>query len=238
MKWTDSGIILSTRIYGENSRIVSLLTPTYGRHAGLIRVPKSRSRLNIEAGTFVDASWNARLPEHLGQWSLETTAAMGARLLSLPTALTALSSACSLTDQCLAERHPYPHLFDHLKQLIQDLAESPQSLTSYVNYELALLKELGFGLDLSVCASTGQKDDLLYISPKSGRAVSQNAGEPYKTQLLPLPRYWVDDTAAPDIRSSLAVTGYFLGQHLTEQKGLPQSRERLMEIVNRSFHQS
>jgi DNA repair protein RecO (recombination protein O) len=100
MKWTDRGIILSARPFGENSRILSLLTPQYGRHAGLIKIPKSRSRLNVEAGTFVEAIWNARLPEHLGQWSLETTAAMGAKLLPFPVPLTALSSACHLTDQC------------------------------------------------------------------------------------------------------------------------------------------
>jgi len=233
MKWEDSGIILSTRPYGENSRIVSLLTPNYGRHAGLIRIPKTRSRLSIEAGTFVDATWNARLSEHLGQWSLETIAAMGARLLSMPMALTALSSACSLTDQCLAERHPYPHLFEHLKELIEDLVQSPDSLISYVNYELALLKELGFGLDLSVCAATGQRNDLIYISPKTGRAVSEAAGEPYKSQLLPLPQYWVDDATSPDIKASLTVTGYFLSQHLTERQGLPNIRDRLVAIVER-----
>ena len=178
MKWIDNGIVLSARSYGESSRIVTILTPNHGRHAGLIRIPKSRSRLNIEPGTFVDATWNARLPEHLGQWSLETTAAMGARLLTIPMALTALSSACTLTDQCLAERHPYPDLYDLLKQLIEDLVDNPKSMTSYINYELALLKEMGFGLDLSVCASTGQSNDLLYISPKTGRAVSREAGEP------------------------------------------------------------
>jgi DNA repair protein RecO (recombination protein O) len=233
MKWTDQGIILSTRPYGENSRIVSLLTPAYGRHAGLIKIPKTRSTLSIESGTFVEATWNARLSEHLGQWSLETTAAMGARLLAIPMALTALSSACSLTDQCLPERNPYPHLYQHLKQLIEDLVQSPNSFTSYVNYELALLKELGFGLDLSVCAATGQKHDLIYISPKTGRAVSREGGAPYKAQLLPLPQYWVDETIPPDIRTSLVVTGYFLSQHLTERQGLPNIRERLFEMVGR-----
>jgi DNA repair protein RecO (recombination protein O) len=233
MKWTDSGIILSTRPYGESSRIVSILTPHYGRHSGLIRIPKTRSRLSVEAGTFVEATWNARLPEHLGQWSLETLSAMSARLLSMPLGLTALSSACSLTDQCLAERHPYPHLYHLLKELVEDLVESPHNLVSYVNYELSLLKELGFGLDLSVCAATGQTHDLIYISPKTGRSVCQEAGEPYKSQLLPLPQYWVDEGAAPDIRASLAVTGYFLTQHLAQRQGLPNIRERLVEMVGR-----
>ena len=231
MKWTDSGIILSTRPFGENSRILSLLTPHYGRHAGLIKIPKSRSRLNIEAGTFVEATWNARLSEHLGQWALETTAAMGARLLPYRVPLTALSSACHLTEQCLPERHPYPHLYDLLKQLIEDLLHAPDWQISYVNYELALLKDLGFGLDLSVCAATGQRDDLIYISPKTGRAVSREAGEPYKAQLLPLPSYWVNEGMVPDIRTSLIVTGYFLGQHLTERQGLPVIRQRLEDMI-------
>jgi DNA repair protein RecO (recombination protein O) len=234
MKWTDQGIILSARPYGENSRIVSLLTPHYGRHAGLVKVPKTRSRISLEAGTFVDATWNARLCEHLGQWSLETLAAMGARLLNLPLALTALSSACSLTDQCLVERHPYPRLYDLLKQFIDDLVQFPHDLIPYVNYELALLKESGFGLDLSVCAATGQPDDLIYISPKTGRAVSRQAGEPYKAQLLPLPAYWVEESATPDIRTSLTVTGYFLSQHLAPHHGMPKIRERLVEMVGKS----
>jgi DNA repair protein RecO (recombination protein O) len=231
MKWSDSGIILSARPFGENSRILSLLTPQYGRHAGLIKIPKSRSRLNIEAGTFVEATWNARLSEHLGQWTLETTAAMGARLLPYPVPLTALSSACHLTDQCLPERHPYPQLYDLLHQLIEDLFHASDWPISYVNYELALLKELGFGLDLSICAATGQQDDLIYISPKTGRAVSRKAGEPYKGQLLPLPSYWIDEGVTPDIRTSLIVTGYFLAQHLTERQGLPSIRQRLVDMI-------
>lgn len=231
MKWTDSGIILSTRPFGENSRILTLLTRHNGRHAGLIKIPKSRSRLNIEAGTLVEATWNARLSEHLGQWTLETTAAMGAKLLPFPLPLTALSSACHLTDQCLPERHPYPHLYDLLQQLIMDLFQASDWQISYVNYELALLKDLGFGLDLSACAATGQSDDLIYISPKTGRAVSRGAGEPYKMQLLPLPSYWVNEGAIPDIRTSLTVTGYFLAQHLTEKQGLPALRQRLLDMI-------
>lgn len=231
MKWTDSGIILSTRPFGENSRILTLLTRHNGRHAGLIKIPKSRSRLNVEAGTFVEATWNARLSEHLGQWTLETTAAMGAKLLPFPLPLTALSSACHLTDQCLPERHPYPHLYDLLQQLIMDLSQASDWQISYVNYELALLKDLGFGLDLSACAATGQSDDLIYISPKTGRAVSRDAGEPYKMQLLPLPSYWVNEGAIPDIRTSLTVTGYFLAQHLTEKQGLPPLRQRLLDMI-------
>lgn len=231
MKWADSGIILSTRSLGENSRILTLLSRDHGRYAGLIKIPKSRSRINIEAGTFVEATWNARLSEHLGQWTLETTAAMGAKLLPQPLPLTALSSACYLTDQCLAERHPYPDLYDLLKSLIEDLSEGADWQMTYVNYELALLKDLGFGLDLSACAATGQQDDLIYISPKTGRAVSRQAGEPYKTQLLPLPTYWVKEGAQPDIPTSLAVTGYFLGQHLTSRQGLPAIRQRLIDMI-------
>jgi DNA repair protein RecO (recombination protein O) len=231
MKWTDSGIILSMRPFGESSRILTLLTPDHGRYAGLIRVSKSRSSVNLEAGTFVQATWNARLSEHLGQWNVETIAAMGARLLRRPLPLTALSSACCLTDQCLAERHPYPQLYHDLKNLIEDLIHHPDWLVSYVNYELALLKELGFGLDLSACAATGVRDNLAYISPKTGRAVSLAAGEPYKHLLLPLPTYWADDAASPDIPTSLVVTGYFLNQHLSNQKGLPAIRQRLLSMT-------
>jgi DNA repair protein RecO (recombination protein O) len=231
VKWTDEGIIISSRQYGENSRIVSILTPHYGRHAGLIKVPKTRSRLSLEPGTLVEATWNARLSEHLGQWGIETTAAMGAKLLTSPIALTALSSACSLTDICLVERHPYPRLYELLKEFIESLVTSPNDLNRYVDYELALLQDLGFGLDLSTCAATGQQHDLIYISPKTGRAVSREAGEPYKAQLLPLPQYWIDPTIDHNIRISLQVTGFFLTQHLTEHRGLPNIRQRLIEKI-------
>jgi len=235
MKWSDHGIILLTRPLGENSRILTLFTSNYGRHAGLIKVPKARSRLNIEPGTLVEATWYARLPEHLGQWNLEIVSAIGSKLLSLPLPLTALSSACNLTDQCLPERHPYPKLYHLLKELIESFAHTPDWLVSYVNYELALLKHLGFGLDLSVCAATGQKEDLAYISPKTGRAVSREAGKPYKTQLLPLPHYWIDETAVRDIRTALMVTSHFLNQHLAGQQGLPTIRQRLVEMVTRTL---
>lgn len=231
MKWTDEGIILSTRPFGENSRIVSILTPNYGRHAGLIKVPKTKSRLNLEAGTLVGATWNARLSEHLGQWNIETISAMGAKLLSLPLPLTALSSACYLTDLCLVERHPYPRIYDLLKALIEGLLLAPDDLIPYGEYELALLKDLGFGLDLSACAATGQQHDLIYISPKTGRAVSREAGEPYKSHLLPLPQYWINPHAEPDIRTSLHVTGYFLAQHLTQHHGLPHIRDRFLQML-------
>jgi DNA repair protein RecO (recombination protein O) len=115
--------------------------------------------------------------------------------------------------------------------LIEDLIQTPDWQISYVNYELELLKDLGFGLDLSACAATGQQDDLIYISPKTGRAVSREAGEPYKRQLLPLPSYWMNEGVTPDIQTSLTVTGYFLARHLTERQGLPAIRQRLVDML-------
>lgn len=239
MKWTDNGIILSTRSFGENSRIVTLLTHNHGRHAGLIKIPKTRQpRFNTEPGTFVEATWNARLSDHLGQWTLETTNAIGAKLLFSPLPLTLLSCACHLTDQCLADRHPYPYLYDLLKEFIERLlmmkvdSHPSIALIPYIDYELELLKNLGFGLDLSACAATGTQEDLIYISPKTGRAVSRNAGEPYKTKLLPLPAYWIHENAIPDAHTALMVTGYFLSQHLTQHQGLPLMRERLVDLAS------
>ena len=185
MKWTDDGIILSTRVFGESGRILTLLTPGHGRHAGLVRIPKTRSRLNIETGTFVEATWNARLSDHLGQWQLETIASLSARLMPFPLPLIALGSACALTNEYLPERHPYPSLYGLLKQLIEDLAYTDNWRLPYINYELALLKDLGFGLDLSACAVTGQTDNLIYISPNTGRAVSEKAGSLIKIIFCP-----------------------------------------------------
>lgn len=230
MKWQDEGIVLSARTLGENSLIITILTPSQGRHAGLIKQSKtSKNRVPVQPGNFVQATWSARLPDHLGMWTLETLKTPSARLLSRPSELAALSSACILTDQCLAERHPYPEIYEALQNIIENL-ETPNWISLYISYELTLLQYLGFALDLSCCAATGQKEDLIYVSPKSAQAVSRDAGAPYKEHLLPLPEFLLTQNfpeTKQEVSEALTLTGYFLAKHLT-QSGLPTVRQRLL----------
>jgi len=189
MEWTDQAIILSVRRHGESSAILSLLTREHGRHAGLVKGGMGKgARGSLQPGNRIHVTWKARLSEHLGQITWELDAATGTRWLDDRGRLAAVVAACARAEKALPERAPHPAAFDALAALLEHLgAESYDSLCCF--WELGLLAEIGYGLDLSCCAATGSTEDLIYVSPKSGRAVSRTAGEPYKDRLLPLPRF-------------------------------------------------
>ena len=234
MQWTDDAIVLAARRHGETSAIVTLLTRLSGKHAGLVRGAfGTRARGTWEIGNVVRATWRARLPEHLGTLTAEVERAPSAALLDDKRALLALASACALVDATLAEREPHERLHDSLIALLGRLG-APGWPESYVRFEVSLLAELGFGLDLSACAATGATADLAYVSPRSGRAVSATAGAPYGDRLHALPRFLVDPSAAAgngDIRAGLELTGDFLQRHLfdPDRRPWPSVRQRLME---------
>lgn len=239
MKWQDEAIILKAKRHGETSWILSLLTLDKGRHMGIMRSSGKNISL-LQPGNRVQAQWSARLPDHLGTWQLELLSTPFARLLGSPTKLTILTAALSVLDHILAERHPYPSIYRDLSSLIHTL-ETPQShekncLILYCDFELRLLEQLGYGLDLSRCAVTGSTQDLMYVSPKTGRAVSQEAGFPYDQKLLKLPqilgRDVLDLETIPlsDFKNALYLTGYFLSKHFFAS-GLPESRERLEQML-------
>ena len=187
MDWSDDGIVLAARRHGESSAVVQLLTRGQGRHAGLARGGAgSRGRGIYQPGNLVAARWRARLPEHLGSYTCELAHSYAAALLDDPLRLAALASACAVAEAALPERHPYPKLYGAFIALLDGLDGEPQWAAVYARWELGLLDELGFGLDLSRCASTGVTENLSYVSPKSGRAVSREAGAPYRDKLLPL----------------------------------------------------
>jgi DNA repair protein RecO (recombination protein O) len=238
MEWSDQGIVLSARRHGESSVILSLLTAGHGRHAGLVRGGAGRrQRGMLQPGNQVEATWRARLEDHLGGFAVELLRNPSAAWLDEPARLAALSSACTIADQTLPEREPCESVFNGLTHLFDVMAE-PDWAAAYVEWELALLGELGFGLDLSACAATGRNDALAYVSPRSGRAVSISAGEPYREKLLPLPGFLVGGGPArpADIAAGLALTGFFLDRHLfaPHQKRLPDLRARLVERLRRA----
>ena len=220
--WQDSGLILGARRHGENAVIVSAFTPTYGRHLGLIH----SKRLPL-AGSIAELKWHARLPEHLGNYKLEITDPLSARYLSDHKRLACLSSLCALLDEALPEREPMPEFYQAVCYFLSDL-DSENWLMQYIRLELLLLTDLGFGLDLTKCAGGGDANNLAYVSPKTGRAVSREKGDPYREKLLPLPRFlWqATDSASPqELGQGLHLVGYFLSRHVKE---LPLTRIQLL----------
>jgi DNA repair protein RecO (recombination protein O) len=234
MDWSDRGIVLSARRHGETSLIVQLLTEQHGRHAGLVRGgASSRARGLYQPGNLLAVHWRARLAEHLGNYVCEMITSSAATLLDNGGKLAGLSAACALAEAALPEREPHDDIFASFAALIAALEAAGDWAEHYVRFELGLLGSLGFGLDLGSCAATGANDDLAYVSPKTGRAVSLSAGEAWRDKLLPLPPFLLAEVApAPgEIAQGLTLTGYFLERHVFEPqgKGLPAARVRLAQ---------
>src|ERR1700753_3090119 len=187
MEWSDDGIVLGVRRHGESSAIVELLTRAHGRHLGLVRGGAgSRMRPLLQPGNGVHAVWRARLDEHLGTYAIEGTQSRAANLLASPHAVYGVTHLAALA-RLLPERDPHEDIYEMLEQTLDDFDDADGAAVHLVRFELAMLAELGFGLDLENCAATGETTDLIYVSPKSGGAVSGTAGEPWRHQLLRLP---------------------------------------------------
>lgn len=234
MDWQDEGIVLATRPFGETATIVMLMTAEQGRHAGLVRGQKIRQLL--QPGTPVSANWRARLADHLGTMTVEPSAGVATEIYDDPMRLAALASACALVHDAVPERAPYPNIHHGLVSLLELLPGEVWD-AAYVQWEVQLLKSLGFGLDLTRCAATGRNDQLAYVSPRSGRAVSLSAGEPYRDRLLPLPGFLIGrgeaDPAA--VLKGLDLTGSFIERGLFGQSHLPVpgARTRYVERYRR-----
>jgi DNA repair protein RecO (recombination protein O) len=239
MLWEDDGVVLARRLHGESAAVVSVLTAAHGRHAGLVRGGAGRRARPVwQPGNRVRATWRARLPEQLGTFSGELQEACAALLLEHADRLAALGAACALLEATLPERDPHPLLYDGVNGLISDLQERDDWPEHYVRFELALLAELGFGLDLAACAVTGAAADLAYVSPRTGRAVGRAAAGAYAARLLPLPAFLTGAGAADpaQIAAGLKLTGAFLQRHLFDaaERPMPGARERLLRRLARS----
>jgi DNA repair protein RecO (recombination protein O) len=230
MQWTDDGIIIGTRRHGETSLIVELMTRGHGRHLGLVRGGRSRRvQPLLQPGNSVAATWRARLDEHLGNYTLEPTVQRAARLIEGPAALYGIQLLAGLL-RLLPERDSHPDLFAAAGEIVDWLDDPAVGGALLAQFELKMLEELGFGLDLDQCAATGGTTDLVYVSPRSGRAVSRQAGEAYRDRLLRLPDFLVaGETGRPgsaDIAAAFRLTGYFLARHVFEVRGLPMPEAR------------
>lgn len=238
IEWRDEAILLSARRHGESSLILSVLTRARGRHAGLVRGGQSRRmRGALQPGNRIAVTWRARLEEHLGTMTAEPVHGHAALLMGDPGRLLAMAAALALVEAALPEREAHPDLFDSLDALTLAL-DAVDWAETYVRWEVGLLAELGFGLDLSHCAATGTDADLIYVSPKSGRAVSAAAGEPYQDRLLPLPGFLTLGGAAAnraEVEKALRTTEYFLSRHVFDgsSRPLPDARQRLVDRLRR-----
>jgi DNA repair protein RecO (recombination protein O) len=232
MEWTDDGIVLGVRRHGESSAIVELLTRGHGRHLGLVRGGAgSRMRPLLQPGNSVSALWRARLDEHLGTYALEATRMRAATLLAVPHAAYGVTHLAALA-RLLPERDPHEDIFEMLERTLDDFDHADGAAIHLIRFELAMLSELGFGLDLSVCVVTGATADLVYVSPKSGGAVSRQAGEPWRDRLLRLPSFLREDDSVgqgwseQDVRDGFELTGRFLLRHVLEPRGQGHSDAR------------
>ena len=241
MEWHDQGIILGTRKHGETSVILEAMTSEHGRHMGLVRGGRSRRmQPMLQPGNRVELSWRARLDEHLGTFQVEPIELNAARLLGSSTAIYGIQLVAAHL-RLLPERDPHPGLYETLGIVSAHLDDVSIVGALFARFELALLEELGFGLDLSQCALTGSRENLAYVSPKSGRAVTVEAGEPWRDKLLPLPTFLRTNADAQcdqaALRQAFALTGFFLHRHVYEPRGLaePEARAGFLSASARSM---
>ncbi|EPE99111.1 DNA repair protein RecO [Rhizobium grahamii] len=230
MQWHDRAIILGVKRHGENSVIAEVMTRERGRHLGMVRSGRSRAMQPVlQPGNEVEVTWRARLDEHLGEFRVEPLTLRAARLMETATAVYGVQAMGALL-RLLPERDPHPHLFEALEVILDNLHNPADAGELFVRFELAVLNDLGFGLDLTECAATGVRSDLLYVSPKSGRAVSRAAGAPWADKMLLLPPFLnSEQNRAADIDSlnaAFRLTAFFLHRHVYEPRGVEAAAAR------------
>lgn len=234
MEWVDDAIVLGARPFGEGKLVAEVFSREHGRYGGVVHAGRKSAPI-LQAGNVVHAGWKARLSEQLGFYNpLELTEPHATRLLDDPIALAGLSSAVTMIRAATPERQAYPQLYDALIVLIEAMPHTDVWPALYTRYELGLLAALGYGLDLTRCAVTGETEGLAWVSPRTGRAATAEAGAPHADVLLKLPPFLVDPEAelkSGDVADAFALSGYFLDRRLFDQKGegMPDARRRLIE---------
>jgi DNA repair protein RecO (recombination protein O) len=243
MQWIDEGTVLGAKHHGESSVILELMTLGHGRHLGLVRGGAgTRLRGVLQPGNALRATWRARLDEHLGHYTVEAVNLRAAAFLPAAHAVhgvTHLAALCRL----LAEREPHAAIYNALDAILTSLDDPGVAAPMIARFELDFLAELGFGLDLSSCAATGATTDLIYVSPRSARAVSRAGGEAYRDKLLRLPAFLHTESqpeSASDLADAFALTGFFLDRHAFAPRGLtlPEARNHFVAALTRMAQQT
>lgn len=239
MDWTDDAIVLSLRKHGESGAIAEFLTRDHGRHMGLVRGSSRRHSATLQPGSTVRATWRARLEEHLGTWTIEPVKSRASILLGDAVSLSGLTAACAVAGLSMPERQKHGPLYEAFEILADALEETEIWPAIYVRWELGLLAELGFGLELETCAVSGVSEDLTHVSPRTGRAVCRAEAAPYDGRLLNLPGFLQPGTnneiSTTDVLDGLALTGHFLDMRVWRPHDVtePEARHRLIERLER-----
>lgn len=237
IEWRDQGALIAARPHGETSVIVEVFTPQHGRHAGVVRGGASRKQVaNLQPGTQLDLTWKARLDDHLGTFTVEPIRSRAALVMGDRLALAGLNAVCALLCATLPEREAHLALYDRSIALLDLLGQSDVWPLAYLQWEMALLEELGFAMDLSACAATGVNEDLCFVSPKSGKAVSRQGAGEWASRMLDLPPVLKGqgDASGPEIAKALVTTGYFIeNKVMATQSGkpIPSARGRLADMI-------
>jgi len=236
MEWEAPGIILDLRPHGEGDAVATVMTEAHGAHRGLARGAQSRTRAALwQKGNLVQLRWVGRLSDQLGSLTAEMVHPAAAVVMDDPLLLAMLTSACAVAEGALIEREPQPVVFDGLLHLLARLPAGPAMLADLVRWEVSLLAGLGYGLDLSSCAVTGETADIALISPRTGRGVSEAAAGIWRERLLPLPAFLRDGGAGDALswRDGLRLTGHFLERDAfgAHHRPLPQPRQALYDRV-------
>ena len=239
MRWESNGLVLNFSKYNEKSYILEIFTEEHGKHKGIIRGLHSKNKRSIiEPGNEVFATWSGRLETHLGNYNVEPIKLWSSHILQFKDKLSAISSICSLISLTMAERQPNPIIYFSSKKLIEIVVSKREDwIREYVFWEMQLLSEIGYGLDLERCAVTSKSSDLVYVSPSSGRAVTNEGAGDFRNKLLPLPKFMTDFKANydnDDIYNALNLTEFFFKKRffLPNNLNFPQSRNRLKELFN------
>jgi DNA repair protein RecO (recombination protein O) len=238
MQWIDEAIVLGAKRHGETSVILELMTRAHGRHLGLVRGGGgTRLRGVLQPGNSLRATWRARLDEHLGNFAVEAVNLRAAGFLGAADAVHGVIHLAALC-RLLAEREQHAGIYAAVEAILEELGEPLVAAAMIARFELALLAELGFGLDLQSCAATGATADLIYVSPRSGRAVSRAAGEAYRDKLMPLPGFLgneAEPVTADGLAAAFALSGFFLERHAFAPRGLalPDARAHYLAAVTR-----
>ncbi len=241
MEWRDEGVVLSVRKHGETSAIAEVLTAEHGRCLGMVRGGRSRvQRPVLQPGNLLQLTWRARLEEHLGNFAVEALSLKAGAIMDDPSRLAGLSTLAGLA-QLLPEREPHRRIYDALLIVLEAIEHDAPWPALLVRWELGLLAELGFGLDLSKCAVTGASEDLAYVSPRTGRAVSAAAGHAYRDRLLRLPPFLMSSAAAAssdELISGFRLTGHFLARHVFGPRGIqaPEQRQWIVKSLDQTSH--
>lgn len=239
IEWRDEGALLKVRKHGENSAIIEVFTPERGLTAGIVRGGTSRKIAPmLQPGAQLSVVWKARLEDHLGSFTVEPVRSRAAQVMQDRLALAGLNAVTGILSFVLPDREKHAPLYARTIALLDLLGQNDVWPLAYLQWEVALLEEMGFGMDLSACAVSGLNDDLFYVSPRTGRAVSRLAAGDWADRLLPLPHVLLGkgDADIAEIVRALRTTGHFLNNHLAKSLGdrqIPEARQRLIDTMKR-----